>query len=166
MRSRLDEVASTCNPQSILAVTQLSDVQLLGFLRAHRFHIKKAIAAALANNSFINAHPEVFAELRGGEEFRPLYAAGFVRVLRGLDKKNRRIVILSPKLFDPALWDPTLLLRWRVTPSHLTCLSPSTRHTPNRPPLSPPPLPFPGKCGAWDGWEGIHTSRRVSPLPL
>ena len=72
-----------------------------------------------------------------GDEFRELYRSGLVRILRGLDKKSRRVIILTPKNYAPDMVDTDLLLRWCAAPraaysSHATVSAlpwPSAAHS-------------------------------------
>ena len=52
MRAQLGALATTCRPDNVIGLMELSDVQLLCFLRTYRFRVKLAVKAVVAENSF------------------------------------------------------------------------------------------------------------------
>ena len=76
----------------------MSDRALLSMLRARKMRVDIALRTLIASRQFQNTHAGKgwFEPAPRGEEFRALYAAGFMRVLCGRDRKGRRVSILLP----------------------------------------------------------------------
>lgn len=91
-----------------------SDAYLLRFLRARKFRVQEALDVVKAAHKFERENPRWFSNL-SGEEFRAVYASGFMRILQGRDRLGRRVSILLPtRMPGPDLMSPDGMMRWNM----------------------------------------------------
>lgn len=89
-----------------------TDAFLLRYLRARKFRIEMAMDVIIDLWDFQQKYPEYFKDLKG-EEFREMYASGFMRILTSPDKTGHCVSTLIPKRL-PANIDPKLMMRWNM----------------------------------------------------